>query len=227
MKSGDPIGDFLERNALGTMRMFAAGPCAELSEKAIERRLSRGIQDGRCVAFRLYGTTKYYTLTREAARERNIFDDGAGFAFGFQALAIHYAISGSCTLTDLPKVRLTREEFAEKLPMLGTGQNKHFRTRYFFDTSERAQGIVRVGVFVPDLGQKLRNVVRKVRKDIERRQRNSFSKLLADGLFTVCILTVTERKAEQMRTALRDLPVNVRVEVIPGLRELITHRRTK
>jgi hypothetical protein len=122
-------------------------------------------------------------------------------------------------LSDLPKKRLTRDDFSVLLPPLASAVKKHFHTRYYLDTSDNDQP--RLGLFVVDFGQKLRNIARKVRREIERRGKNDFSEVIGCRLLTVCVLTGHEKKAEQIRRALSDLPLPLRVEAVPGYAQLL------
>lgn len=215
----DKIADHLVRYGIGTMRMFEAA-CPEISSTALERRLSRGARDNLYESYRLVGATKYWVATRRLLLQFSIDDARAGMAYGYQALCKNYAIAGACVLAETPKVRMTSDEFATLLPMI-PASFKHRRTRYYLDKSERDLGVVRVGLFVVDMGRKIRNVVTKVRKEVERRQKGPFEQLTKERLFVVCVLTGVENKAKQIRSALKDLPVPVRVEVVPGYADIM------
>jgi hypothetical protein len=196
-----------------------------MTRAAVEQRLSRLVRKGVLKVYRLDDSRKYYVLSREAARAHGLFDERAGMGLGYQASRQNYAMSASCVLSDLKKRRLNRDEIAAWLPPLRDAVKKHFRTRYFIDTSARERGEARLGLFVVDFGQKLRNVGRKVRKEVERRRANAFEALIRERLLTICVLTGHERKAEQIRSTLSDLPVPLRVEAVPGYGALMLKGR--
>lgn len=225
IKSGEAIVECLMRYSVGTTSTFMAGPLAGLSDKAAERAISRLLADGSIESHPLKGPMRYYTLSAETARKRGIHDGrGSGTqAMGFQGLCQNYAMTASCLFSSPQKQRLTRDEFASRFPMICENARsiKHFRTRYFLDVSDRANGVVRLGLFVADLGQNLRRLVRKVRREVERRRTTSFGPLIAERLFAPCVLTAFPKKAEQIQAALKDETFPVRVEVVAGLSDIL------
>jgi hypothetical protein len=217
MKSGEELIPFIARYRMATTQALMAA-LNDASPKSIERALSRRLQAGKLVSFPLRGPMKYYTLSVEMSTQLGLHDGRCGMALGYQSLCQNYAMMASCVLSDIPKVRLNRDEFAAKLPMLlHDGQlPKHYRTRYFIDSSQRDAGVVRVGLFIVDHGQHLRRLVRKVRREIEKRREGPFATLVAKNLLIPYVLTAFPQKAAQIQTALARESFSYRVETVPG-----------
>lgn len=223
MTYGERIQRHLVHQGIGTTLMFMA-LCAGMSAKALERYLSRRLNAGLIEAYRLVGPTKYYVLSAKGARSLGAPDEGAGMGYGYQALLQNYAMAASCAMLPLPKERLTRAELLARVPFVSKSVVGHFRSRYFFDRSDSQEGIVRIGYFVVDLGKDLPTLTRKVRREVDKRRQNAFAELIRQRLFSVCVLTATDATAEQIRHSLADLPVPLRVEVIPGYSQLLIRK---
>lgn len=220
---GELVIEFLKAYGMATTELRLASPLRALNDKAAERCVSRLLNEGKVVSHSLRGPRRYYTLSAETARDEGVYDGGGFLGMGPQALCNNYAIGASCVLGDRPKKRLTRDEFAAKLPMLVDQRRtlKHYRTRYFIDKSQKDQGLIRVGLFVVDFGQDIRRLAKKVRREVERRRTGLFADFVSQQLLYVCVLTAFEKKAKQICSALDGLPVPFGVEVPPGYERII------
>lgn len=218
------VESFLLRNGIGTTQILADGPLKGSSDKAVERLVSRLLAEGTIESHQLMGPSRYYVLSGEACRRHGINDGRSSTqAFGHQGLLQNFAMTLSGVYGNPPKQRLTRDEFAQKLPMLCENGRapKHYRTRYFIDDSLRAEGVVRIGLFVVDLGQHMRRLVRKVRREVERRRVGRFAELVQQKLLVPFVLTSSNAKAKQLETMLREFEYPRVIEVHDALGRLL------
>lgn len=220
-----------EQTALQPVEALSGTLFSEMGEKAAERVVTRLLHEQRLQSLPLVGRKCYYMLTPEAARANSLQSDGLDRPMGFQSLLQNYAMMAYCLLCQPRHQRLTKVEFVARFPeyaipkIMGTAH----RTRYYIDTSDRAAGIARLALMVPDLGSHPRRLVRKMRRSIEiRREVNKpFAELIEKRLFSITILTAFSPKARQLERLMQKEPFHSRVVVIPGLNELLPIARKK
>jgi hypothetical protein len=76
---------------------------------------------------------------------------------------------------------------------------------------------------VPDLGAGQRRLIRKARREVEKRRAASdeFKKLVSADLFSLTVLTAFREKAERMQSVLSQERWHCRVVVVPTYDELL------
>lgn len=192
---------------------------AGLTPKAVERVTTRLQGDGLLQSFPLFGRNRYFTLTPKSARVLGVSEKWLDRPMGPQALIQNVSILAACCLGPAPRERMTAEEFAERFPQLvvrGLGSS-----RYCLDR-DAGSGLVRLGLFLPDFQSDRRRLVRKVRREFERRMRHpAWNRLIRDGLFSVTLLTAFPKKAEVLAESLARESWPHRVEVVPYLARLL------
>lgn len=130
-----------------------------------------------------------------------------------------------CLQNDERRERLTRPELIAKFGAVA-GEHifgRHYRTRYYLDMRDRDEGIVRLSLMIPDLGAHPRRLVRKVRREIEKRRASGgwLHKLIQARLFSVTVLTAFPAKARQLEANLQRETFHFRVELVPGYGDLL------
>src|SRR5690606_4762836 len=170
-----------------------------LTPKAAERVITRLMKEGLLRSHLLFGARRYYTLTPRAARVLGVREKWLERPMGPQALIQNMSILAACCLAEPPRERMTAEEFAGRFPGLvvrGLGAS-----RYYLDRDE-ARGVVRLALYLPDFQSDVRRLVRKVRREFDRRMRHpEWNRLIKGGLFLVTVLTAFPRKADALRQA--------------------------
>lgn len=191
---------------------------------AVRKVTARLIRERRISPARLYEQRKYFVLTpREAERlgeHRSI-----GRKFEYQGLVNAYALLCFCAATGVQK--FTPKEFAEKFPDLvipGVRSSNYYR-----EPEQTPEGLKKRLAFIHvDYGISPNALLKKVRKIPSRAYTlPAFATLIQRGLFIVTVLTPTEAKAAEIRAALsleQPSPVRFRIQVVPELAELLTHR---
>lgn len=190
-----------------------------LTAKAAEREVTRLLHDGLLQSYPLFGRSRYYTLTPKAARALGVSEKWLERPMGAQALIQNYSILAACVLGDPPRERMTEAEFGERFPRLVVrGQGS---SRYFLD-QDAASGAVRLGLFLPDFQSDRRRLVRKVRREFDRRMRHrEWNRMISANLFVVTLLTAFPSKAAALADALSRESWPHRVEVVPSLARLL------
>jgi hypothetical protein len=195
-----------------------------LTLKAVERVTTRLQREGLLQSFPLFGRSRYFTLTSKAARLLGVSEKWLDKPMGPQALIQNVCILAASCLGPTRRERMTAEEFAQRFPALvvrGVGSS-----RYHLDR-DAASGLVRLGLFVPDFQSDRRRLVRKVRREFDRRMRHpAWNRLIRDGLFSATVLTGFPKKAEALREALGREKFPHRVEVVPYLAQLLVQEGT-
>ena len=127
------------------------------------------------------------------------------------------SILAACCLGPSLRERMTAEEFAERFPKLaikGLGAS-----RYYLD---RDGDNVRLALFLPDFQSDRRRLIRKVRREIDRRMRHpEWNRLIRGNLFLITLLTAFPKKAEVLRRDLGRERWPHRVEVVPSIANLL------
>lgn len=190
-----------------------------LTPKAVERVVTRLMKEEFLQSFPLFGSKRYYTLTPIGARVLGVSEKWLERPMGPQALIQNMSILSACCLGDTPRERMTAEEFAERFPKLlakGLGSS-----RYHLDKDE-GRGLVRLALFLPDFQSDSRRLVRKVRREFDRRMKHpEWNRLIRSGLFLVTLLTAFPNKAEGLSRLLGREPWPHRVEVVPSIANLL------
>ncbi len=210
---------FTWRYRLGVPAAYHRRFSPNLTVKATERRITQLLHDEMLQSYPLFGRSRYYTLTPKAARLLGVSEKWLERPMGAQALIQNYSILAACVLGDPPRERMTEAEFAERFPKLVVrGQGS---SRYFLD-KDAASGAVRLGLFLPDFQSDRRRLVRKVRREFDRRMRHrEWNRLISGNLFMVSLLTAFPSKAAALSEALARESWPHRVEVVPSLARLL------
>lgn len=192
---------------------------AGLTLKAVERVTTRLQGEELLKSFPLFGRNRYFTLTPKAARILGVSEKWLERPMGPQSLIQNISILAACCLGPTPRERMTVEEFTERFPKLvvrGLGSS-----RYCLDR-DASSGLVRLSLLLPDFQSDRRRLVRKVRREFDRRMRHpAWNRLTSDGLFSTTLLTAFPKKAEALAEALARESWPHRVEVVPYLAKLL------
>lgn len=205
------------RYRLGLAEAYHRLLFAGLTAKAAERVITRLLREELLRSFPLHGTSRYYTLTPKSARVLGVSEKWLERPMGPQALVQNVSILAACCLGPTPRERMTAGEFAGRFPNLaikGLGSS-----RYYLD---RDGDLVRIALFLPDFQSDRRRLVRKVRREVDRRMRHpEWNRLIKDGLFLMTLLTAFTRKADALRRDLARERWPHRVEVVPSIANLL------
>jgi hypothetical protein len=190
----------------------------EVTPKAVERCVTRALQQGLLRSYPLHGKNCYYVLTDAGERQIGVESKRAGQPFGWQGLIRAYATLLYCTAGPGRK-KITRRDFEEKFPALKVPGLP--AGAYFLD-SDPQNGRVRLGIICADQGAGTRRLVRRVRNEVERRRKHAvWAEYLRHDHLAVALVTATPEKAERLRRALSGETFTVRVEAIPALLDLM------
>jgi len=183
---------------------------AGLTEKAVERVITRLVKTGLLRSLPLFGKQCGYTLTPLAAQALGLDSKRFRRPPGTLALIRSYAILLFCAAGGRRFKKMTAAEFRTRFPQLvapGICQE-----RYFLDAEAR------LSLLVGDFGADWRRLVRKARREVQRRRSREGWKLLLDRkLFSVTLLVGTEEKARPLRAALAKEDFPAAVIVVPEL----------
>lgn len=220
----DAILEHLRRYHLTTPevlhRLFFPG----VGLNAVRKVTSRLIRERRIRRVPLFEQRIYFLLThREAVRlgeHRCIAEP-----FEYQGIVNALAILCFCAANGVQK--FTPKEFAEKFPDLvlpGVRSSNYYR-----EPEQTPEGLKQRLAFIHvDYGISPNALLKKVRKIPSRAYTlPAFAKLIQRGFFIVTVLTPTEAKAAEIRAVLSlepPSPVRFRIQVVPELAELLTHR---
>ena len=166
------------------------------------------------------GVLYWYILPRGSHR-LGLTDDRSG-PLSEPAKIRAYALLRFCCLSEKPRVRLTHEDIATRLPEF---DRPGLPSLYYFEScSSGLLGITRV-----DAGHRGRwdRIVQTVREDIDAHlRRPAWRRLITAGRFEFTLLTVFPEKAERIRETLAQLPdvgrAKVQVIALPELLPFIT-----
>lgn len=196
-------------------RQFFGG----LTPKAAERVVTRLMKEELLRSHPLFGVNRYYTLTAKAARVLGVSEKWLEKPMGPQALIQNVSILSACCLGPTSRERMTGEEFAQRFPGLvvrGLGSS-----RYYLDRGEPG-GAVRLGLFLPDFQSDARRIVRKLRREIDRRMKHDeWNRLIRNDLFVVTVLTAFPHKAERLEQLLARERWPHRIEAVPSIANLL------
>lgn len=219
----------IARYGLATPAALQASVLRGLNDKAVERVITRLLGGGLLQSQPLVGRKCYYTLTPYAAQQLGLPGDSLTLPMGAQALLQNYAMLAFCLLGSVNHQRLLRSEFQTKLPALASAgfTGNGYRTRYYLDATDKAAGKVRLALMLPDLGSHPRRLLRKARREIEKRRAASpqFADLIQAKLFSATILTAFPDKARQLAAALAKEPFHSRTVQLDSLAELVLFLR--
>jgi hypothetical protein len=221
----------IARYGMATAAVLHTVYFAGLTPKAVERVLTRLIRQGNICSHPLFGKTVYYTLSPSSARDLGLNDARPLRPMGTQALVQNYSMLLFCTSGDR-RQRMTSAEFQARFPSLiptdgerGEGKGQGLSThRYYVDSGEIPPlgGRPRLALMVPDYQSHPRRLVRKVRREIKKREcLSGFRELLRGDQFLVTLLTAFPEKAAVLAGALAGEPFRSRVELVPGFAPLL------
>lgn len=221
------ILDLIDRYGLVTAEVLLRTLFPGLTDKAVERVLTRLMSQGLLQSAPLMGRKCYYTLTPAAARLLGL-DESASRPMGEQARLQNVAMLNHCLLGSIPAKRMTRAEFVARFPALAVDRavSSSRRTRYWLDTSEHGTsktGVVRLALMLPTIGSNPRRIARKARREVEKRQGcgDDFAGLIRNRLFSVTVLVEDEEKGRRVAAILARDPWHSRVVVVPGYLDLL------
>lgn len=199
----------------------------DLTDKAVERVLTRLIAIGLLESTQLVGRRHYYTLSASGAKLIGL-DETVSRPMGAQALLQNYAMLSHCVLGPSPSERMTRAEFVARFPGLAVAGaiSSSRRTRYCLDASEKSSGgsdTVRLALLLPTIGSNPRRIARKARREVEKRRRSSeaFAGLIRARLFSVLVLVEDDEKGRRIAAMLARDPWHSRAAVVPGYLDLL------
>lgn len=215
----ESILKFTWRYRLGIPEVFHRRFFDGRTPKAAERVITRLMKEGVLQSFILYGANRYYTLTPKGARVLGVSEKWLEKPMGPQALIQNVSILAACCLGPAARERMTAEEFTERFP--GLVVRGLSSSRYYLDREESG-GAVRLGLFLPDFQSDARRLVRKVRREFDRRLRHKeWNGLIHNSLFVVTILTAFPGKADRLGQLLSRERWPYRIEVVPSIANLL------
>lgn len=207
------------RYRAGLAEVYHRRHFGKLTPKAVERVTTKLQADDLLHSFPLFGRNRYFTLTPKSARILGVSEKWLDKPMGPQALIQNVSILAACCLGPTPRERMTSREFEERFPQLvirGLGSS-----RYCLDR-DAASGLIRLSLLLPDYQSDRRRLIRKVRREFDRRMRHpAWNRLIRDGLFSATLLTAFPKKAEALSEALARESWPHRVEVVPYLARLL------
>lgn len=166
------------------------------------------------------GVTYWYLLPRGTQR-LGLSADRSG-SLSEPAKIRAYAMLRFCCLSAKPRVRLTRQDIAARLPEF---DRPGLPSMYYFESS----GSGRLGITRIDVGHRGRwdRVVQTLRDDIDAHlRRPAWRRLIMAGRFEFTLLTVLPEKADRIRESLAQHPdagrASVQVIAMPELLPFIT-----
>ncbi|MBY0460896.1 MAG: hypothetical protein K2V38_26550 [Gemmataceae bacterium] len=190
--------------------LFFAG----LTEKAVERVVTRLVGDDLLRSQPLVGPRCCYTLTAKAARLLGLDEKRYTLPAGPISLIKNYGILVHSLGGPTRRQRMTAAEFGARFPGLDARGMSH--DRYFLDDFSR------LSLFVCDHGADWRRLTRKVRKEADRRGRlDAWKPFFAAKLFSVTLLSASAAKTARLTKALDREPFPVVVATVPELARLI------
>lgn len=191
---------------------------ADVTEKAVERVTTRLQAEGLLTSVPLNGRLCGYTMTPKAASLIGVSPKAYERPMGSQAVFSNYAILRHCLASSGRCKRLTTAEFLKHMPQLN--QRGLSANRYHWAHDEQAQKS-RLSVFLVDCGQHQRRILRKARREVEKRLRfEAWKPVISNDLFCVTILTPFDRKAAFLRSKLAQESWHSVVALLPELATL-------
>ncbi len=187
---------------------------------AVQNVLKRLCGAGYLDSAPLYGRLHYYFLTPKARPylPERLEDTGP---LNSEPKVRAYSVLSFCCLREPQHERLTKQEFKAQFPQF---YRRGERINYYIDEEGP---VPRLGYLRVDYGGASGRwdlLIARLAEDIGQRLRcREFNQLVQNRGFVFTILTALSQKAERIKAASQeaDLPVPVRVCVIPELRDLI------
>ena len=218
-KRDKDILDLIARHGLVTVEVLHHLLFRELTPKAVERVLTRMMRQELIQSHPLIGKTCYYALTPKSATMLGLDAKRVERPMGTQALVQNFSILLFCALGSPPRKRMTKAEFKAAFPQLaGPGLSSW---RLYLD-EDKATGKVRLAVMVPDFNSHPRRLVRKARREVEKRRRSEAWRSHPSRPFSVTVLTAFKEKAMAVAKALADQTWHHRIVTVPGFAQLIS-----
>jgi hypothetical protein len=219
---GQRIIDDLFRHWLLTTDVARRRHRPELTHDAVRKFLSRYAEQGWLARHLLTEQEPYFVLGPRAIAALGI--RRSTHALGHQSLLEHYAVLLACTRRQSGVI--TEEEFRLQFPDLC---EPGLSVKNFF--IDETTNPPRLGLFVVDHDKLTSRLVCKVRRRIGRifeHDRSEFHRMVFDGQLSVCVITATEGKRENLEAAFRRKPhpsVTVTVEAYPDLDDFFLVKR--
>ena len=210
---GQRLVDDLVRQWVMTVDVARRRHCPDLTHDAVRKFLSRLVAVGWLTRHLLSEQEPYFVLGPKAIAAFGIRRSMQ--ALGSQALLEHYAVLLACTRRGSGVI--TEEEFRSQFPELcepGVSAKN-----FFVDETTNPP---RLGLFVVDHDKLTSRLTSKVRRRIGRifaTDRADFRRMVFSGQLSVCVITATEGKRENLEAAFRKKPhpsVTVTVEAYPN-----------
>jgi hypothetical protein len=213
------ILNFNWRYRVGLVQVYHRRFFEGLTPKAAERVITRLMKEGLLQSFPLHGANRYYTLTPKGARVLGVSEKWLDKPMGPQALIQNVSILAACCLGPTARERMTAEEFTGRFPGLvvrGLGSSRYYLHQ---EGPDRA---VRLGLFLPDFQSDARRIVRKVRREFDRRMKHpEWNRLIRNDLFVVMVLTAFPSKVDRLGQLLGREHWPYRIEAVPSIANLL------
>jgi hypothetical protein len=196
--------------------------CPDLAHDAVRKFLSRSAERGWLARHLLSEQEPYFVLGPRAITALGVRRTTQ--ALGHQSLLEHYAVLLACTRRRSGVI--TEEEFRSRFPELC--EPGLSAKNFFVDDSN---GPPRLGLYVVDHDKLTSRLVCKVRRRIGRifeHDRFRLRRMVFDGQLSVCVITATEGKRENLEAAFKRKPhpsVRVTVESHPELEDFFLVKR--
>lgn len=185
-----------------------------LTDKAVERVVTRLLGDDLLRSQPLVGPRCCYTLTEKAARLLGLDEKRYALPAGPASLLKNWGILHFCLGGPTRRQRMTPAEFRARFPGLDARGMSH--DRYIVDD------FARLSLLVCDHGADWRRLTRKVRKEADRRGRlDAWKPFFASKLVSVTLLSASAAKTARLTKALDREPFPVVVATVPELAHLI------
>jgi hypothetical protein len=196
--------------------------CRDLSHDAVRKFLSRSAERGWLTRHLLSEQEPYFVLGPRAIAALGIRRSTQ--ALGHQSLLEHYAVLLACTRRQSGVI--TEEEFRLQFPDLC---EPGLSVKNFF--VDETKNPPRLGLYVVDHDKLTSRLVCKVRRHIGRifkHDRAELHRMVFNGQLSVCVITATEGKRENLEAAFKRKPhpsVTVTVESHPELEDFFLVKR--
>jgi hypothetical protein len=216
----EAILEHLRRYHLTTNEVLQRKFFPDTNAAAVRKVVARLIRERKIRACVLFDNRKYYVLTpREAVarhEHRSIAQE-----FNYQGFVNAYAVLGFCMEQNVEI--FTAEEFETQFPDLYI---RGVRSRNYF--RDRGADKNRLGFILVDYGTHPEKIAYKVRHIISRGYTlPAFARLIQRERFLIAILTPQDAKQALIRAAIAADPppfVKIRLDVVPGLQEILVNR---
>jgi hypothetical protein len=204
--------DDVYRHWVMTIDVARRRHCPDLTQDAVRKFLSRSAERGWLTRHLLSEQEPYFVLGPRAVAALGVRRSTQ--ALGHQSLLEHYAVLLACTRRQSGVI--TEEEFRLQFPDLC---EPGLSVKNFF--VDETKNPPRLGLYVVDHDKATSRLVCKVGRRIGRifeHDRVRLRRMVFDGQLSVCVITATEGKRENLEAAFKRKPhpsVTVTVEAYP------------